>query len=74
MRPFMRYVIARYVEYQREMAYRYFVTDALYEDSDRMRIVPSMRYYERINPREIDKRSGDEIAEDVIRNAGLVKR
>ena len=70
----MRYVIARYVEYQREMSYRYFVTDALYEDSDHMRIVPSARYYEKINLQKIDKRSGDEIAEDVIRNAGLVVR
>ena len=66
--------MARYVEYQREMAYRIFVTDALYEDADHMRIVPSARYYEKINPQEVDKRSGDEIAEDVIKNAGLVKR
>lgn len=68
----MRYVMARYIEYQRELTYRIFVTDALYEDEDHMRIVPSARYYEKINPQKIDKRSGDEIAEDVIRNAGLV--
>ena len=64
--------MARYVEYQREMAYRYFVTDAIYEDAEHMRIVPGARYYDRIHPRKVITKSGDEIAADVIKNAGLV--
>lgn len=68
----MRYVIARYVEYQREMAYRIFVTDALYEDAEHMRIIPQERYVEKIQPHKIEKRSGEEIAQEVIAKAGLV--
>ncbi len=69
----MRYVISRYVEYQREMAYRYFVTDALYESADHMRIIPKERYYDAIHhTQKVEQRSGDEIARDIIKNAGLV--
>ena len=70
----MRYVMARYVEYQREMAYRIFVTDALYESEDHMRVVPRARYVDIIKSknRNITQRSGEEIAQDVIKNAGLV--
>ena len=70
----MRYVMARYVEYQREMSYRIFVTDALYESEDHMRIVPKERYYDTVNrkARKEDRRSGEEIANEVIKNAGLV--
>lgn len=68
----MRYVMARYVEYQREMAYRIFVTDALYEDAEHMRIVPKERYIDGIRPRKVEKRSGEEIAQEVIAKAGLV--
>lgn len=72
----MRYVMARYVEYQREMSYRIFVTDALYEDADHMRIVPQARYKDIINRKvkPTDKRSGEEVANDIIKNAGLVVR
>lgn len=67
--------MARYVEYQREMAYRYFVTDALYESEDHMRIVPKQTYRESLKPHKVEKqRSGDEIAREVIKNAGLVVR
>lgn len=70
----MRYVMARYVEYQREMSYRFFVTDALYESEDHMRIVPPARFRDivdrKVKPK--DKRSGEEIANDIVKKAGLV--
>lgn len=64
--------MARYVEYQRDLAYRVFVTDALYEGENHERIVSQKRYYEMVHPEKCDTRSGDEIAEDVIKKAGLV--
>lgn len=56
------------------MAYRIFVTDALYESEDHMRIVPRERYVDIIKPknRNTTQRSGEEIANEVIKNAGLV--
>lgn len=69
----MRYVRSRYVEYQHEMAYRIFVTDSLYEDAEHMRIASRERYYDYLyNKINTDKRSGDEIAMEVIKKAGLV--
>lgn len=68
----MRYVIARYVEYQREMAYRIYVTDELYVSRDNMRPILPQRYCEWLGIKEKDERSGDEIVADIIRRAGLV--
>ena len=68
----MRYVMARYVEYQRDQAYRVFVTDALYHGENHMQIISQKRYYEMIHPEKCDMRSGDEIAADLIKRAGLV--
>lgn len=53
------------------MAYRIFITDALYKDADHMIIPARKRWYELIHP-EIITKSGDEIAADVIAKAGLV--
>lgn len=66
----MRYVMARYVEYQHEMAYRVFITDALYKDAENRFIPARMRFYDVIHPPK--KVSGDEIALEVINKAGLV--
>lgn len=66
----MRYVMTRYVEYQHEMAYRVFVTDALYKDAENMIIPARMRYYEILHPPK--QVSGDDIAAEVIAKAGLV--
>lgn len=53
----------------RTMAYRYYITDALFYYYGERKIMAS-RYSEIIN-RKVDKRTGDEIAADVIENAGL---
>jgi hypothetical protein len=68
--------MARYVEYQKGMAYRIFVTDALYENAEHLMIPSTERWIDIISPEkhEEEERSGDEIAMDVIKNAGLVVR
>ena len=68
----MRYVMTRYGEYQKEMAYRVYVTDRLYRDSERRFLPVDVRYYDWINPQPTSKRSGDDIAMEVILKAGLV--
>lgn len=66
----MRYVMARHDESQREMAYRIFITDSIYYKSQNKYI--SVRYLDAINKKDVDNRSGDEIALEVISKAGLV--
>lgn len=56
-------------EYLRDKAYRFYVTKSL-------SLIPQNRYlttsYEdMIQPKKIDRRSGEEIAADVIKQAGL---
>lgn len=74
----MRYVVARYNEKQRDMAYRIYLTDSLkYIAENTARSVSSdgkyltVRYIDIIEPKPQDNRSGDEIAIDVITRAGL---
>lgn len=72
MRPFLRYVIARLDEENREMAYRIYVTDSL-------RYIPQNKYttvgfYDMLYPKPVDNRSAEEIADDIAAKAGLVLR
>lgn len=73
----MRYVVARYNEKQRDMAYRIYLTDSLkYIAENTARCVEggqylTARYIDVINPKPIDNRTGDEIAIDVMKRAGL---
>ena len=72
----MRYVTTRYQSQQRDLIYRIYVTNCL-------RIITentakhvggnyiSAEYEDLINPKKKDNRTGDEIAADVIRNAGI---
>ena len=54
------------------MAYRIYVTDGLYVSSDGKRPIQQQRYCEWLGAKVTDKRSGEEIAADVILKAGLV--
>lgn len=66
----MRYVKAKYKEKQEELAYRIYVTDTLYYQSDNKRL--TKRYLDLISkPQKKDTRTGDEIAVDVINRLGL---
>lgn len=65
----MRYVEARIDEYNREEAYRIYVTKSL-------QLAPqgkylTVQYQDLLNPEEKDMRSGDEIVEDIMLRAGL---
>lgn len=64
----MRYVDARIDEYQREEAYRIYVTRSL-------QLMPQSKYIEltytdALKPQKKEK-SGDEILQDIMQNAGL---
>lgn len=65
----MRYVISRYKAYQKEMAYRIYITDSLFYLGQMKSL--NVRYYDLVNPRPKETRTGDEIALDVIEKAGL---
>ena len=65
----MRYVEARLEQEYRDEAYRIYVARSL-------QLIPkqeyiSVDYVDMIYPKKKDTRSGDEIALDVIKNAGL---
>lgn len=65
----MRYVEARFDKYQREEAYRIYVTRSLQLAPQGKNLVKT--YEEILKPENNDTRSGDEIAKDVILKAGL---
>lgn len=66
----MRYVLARLNERDREEAYRIYVTKSLQLNPQNQWL--SIDFYDILNKREeIDTRSGDEIASDIIKLAGL---
>lgn len=65
----MRYVVAKYEEYSRTIAYRFYIADTLYLTPQRKGL--TKRLHEIYYPVKADNRSGDEIAADVIKNAGL---
>ena len=65
----MRYVEARIDEYNREEAYRIYVTRSL-------QLVPQNSYIttpftDILKPKVVDNRTGEEIAMDVMKRAGL---
>lgn len=73
----MRYVTARYNQQRRDLAYRIYLTDGLKSISENLSRVCGGSY---LNARlvdliddnkPIDKRTGDEVAADVIKAAGL---
>lgn len=65
----MRYVEARIDEYNREEAYRIYVTKSL-------QLVPQNSYIttpftDILEPKKVDNRTGEEIVTDVMKHAGL---
>ena len=53
----------------RELTYRIYITNSLYYMAENKQI--AQKYYDIINPRPEDHRTGDEIALDVMKRAGL---
>ena len=65
----MRYVEARLEEYNRDEAYRIFVTKSL-------QLIPQSKwigkdYMDSLHPKHVDNRSAEEVVIDVMKNAGL---
>ena len=72
----MRYAIARYQSQQRDLAYRIYVTDCLRmvtENTAKLSqgTYTTARFYDIISPKPVDKRTGEEIASDIIKRAGI---
>ena len=73
----MRYATARFNQYQRDMAYRIYVTDCLRMMTENTARFAkgnyiTKRYADFLKNPVRDNRTGEEIAADVIKNAGLV--
>lgn len=64
--------MARQETDEREMAYRFYITDGFYAEGNNKRM--SHRFYDLImgNVKFDEDVDGDAIAEEVIRNAGLI--
>ena len=72
----MRYVTTRYQSQQRDLIYRIYVTNCLRimtENTAKQAGGNYMtaEYEDLIKPKKKDNRTGNEIATDVIRNAGI---
>lgn len=65
----MRYVMARYTMEQRDLAYRIYVTDMMYLHGQNKTSL--IRFEDQLKRKNADNRTGDEIADDVIKRAGL---
>ena len=65
----MRYVEARLEQNNRDEAYRIYVTQSLQLSPQNKAL--KIDYLEMLEPKEVDTRTGDEIALDVIAKAGL---
>ena len=72
----MRYATARFNQHQRDLAYRIYVTDCLRmatENTAKMSqgAYTAARFYDIINPKPTDNRTGEEIAAEIINRAGI---
>ena len=72
----MRYAMARYQSQQRDLAYRIYVTDCLRiisENAAKMccGAYITAKFSDIINPKPADNRTGEEIAADIIKRAGI---
>lgn len=72
----MRYAIARYNQHQRDLAYRIYVSECLRmvtENTAKMSngTYTAVKFEDIINPKPVDNRTGEEIAADIIKLAGI---
>ena len=72
----MRYATARYQSQQRDLAYRIYVSDCLRiigENTAKMGggSYITAKFVDIINPKPVDNRTGEEIAADIIKRAGI---
>ena len=72
----MRYAMARFNQHQRDLAYRIYVTDCLRIISENTAKMGGGSYItakfpDILNPKPVDNRTGEEIAADIIKRAGI---
>ena len=72
----MRYAMARYQSQQRDLAYRIYIGDCLRIIGENTANMGSGHYIidkisDIINPKPVDNRTGEEIAADIIKQAGI---
>ena len=72
----MRYAVARYQSQQRDLAYRIYVSDCLRIISENTAKIGGGSYItaklsDIINPKPAGNRTGEEIAADIIKRAGI---
>ena len=72
----MRYAMARYQSQQRDLAYRIYIADCLRILSENTAKMGGGSYItaklsDIINPKPVEKRTGEEIAADIIKLAGI---
>ena len=72
----MRYAMARYQSQQRDLAYRIYVSDCLRIISENTAKIGggshiTAKFSDIINPKPVDNRTGEEIAADIIKLAGI---
>lgn len=72
----MRYAAARFNQHQRDFAYRIYVTDCLRIISENTAKIGggsyiTAKFEDIINPKPVDNRTGEEIAADIIKRAGI---
>jgi len=66
----MRYVVSRYKEYQKDMAYRFFVTDELFYLNNNVVNISGgnklqTRFYEILHPPKEETRTADDIINNI---------
>lgn len=76
MKAFQRYAVARFLEKQRDNAYRFYLADCLRIISQNTANYGGGSYINQsladiLTPKPKDDRSGEEIAYDVIKMAGI---
>ena len=72
----MRYATARFNQHQRDLAYRIYVTDCLRMATENTAKLSqgtytAARFYDMINQKPVVNRTGEEIAADIIKRAGI---
>ena len=72
----IEYCVSAFSQYQKELLYKVYVTDTLRHINEAVSRIDggaymSKRYYDIINPTQEEELSGDEIAMDIIKRAGL---
>lgn len=72
----MRYAVARYQSHQRDLAYRFYISEALRIISENTArfgggSYMTSKFSDIVTPKNRDKRTGEEIVADIVNRAGL---